>query len=174
MVALECCARRVTTVYIRLRHSLLGNSWCNGICWLNTEHVNQLVAKDKRRLKEEHYVSLEKRKSNHAQQSGSLAGSTSINRFFDACQYKLWEKNFNGDIEMQKTNLDKANATRLINQHAPKLIECVCILKECRFFVCSFYSKKFQNKSFHLANPLNFQNDNIYNLCICQPKLWHV
>ncbi|EPB90079.1 hypothetical protein HMPREF1544_03055 [Mucor circinelloides 1006PhL] len=48
-----------------------------------------------------------------------------VNRFSDAYQYKLWEKNFTRDIEMQKTDLDKAEATRFINQYAPKLIECV-------------------------------------------------
>ncbi|KAI9024375.1 hypothetical protein CLU79DRAFT_803844 [Phycomyces nitens] len=61
-----------------------------------------------------------------------------INRFFNSKKYRVWKNDFGDDLLMKKTNLDAVEASRIVNEYGPKLVESVVILENHWFFMTSF------------------------------------
>ncbi|KAG2201559.1 hypothetical protein INT47_007436 [Mucor saturninus] len=65
-------------------------------------------------------------------------GDSPINRFFKSSEYRVWKNNFGDDLLMKKTDLNAVEASRIVNEYAPKLVESVIILENHWFFMTSF------------------------------------
>jgi hypothetical protein len=61
-----------------------------------------------------------------------------INRFFNSKKYRVWKNDFGDDLLMKKINLDAVEASRIVNEYGPKLVESVVILENHWFFMTSF------------------------------------
>lgn len=61
-----------------------------------------------------------------------------INRFFNSKEYRVWKNNFGDDLLMKKTDLDAVEASRIVKEYGPKLVESVVILENHWFFITSF------------------------------------
>ncbi|CAO3698431.1 unnamed protein product [Rhizopus stolonifer] len=62
-----------------------------------------------------------------------------INRFFNFKEYRVWKNDFGNDLLMKKTDLNAAEASRIVNEYGPKLVESVVILENHWFFMTSFF-----------------------------------
>lgn len=58
-----------------------------------------------------------------------------INRFFNSKEYRVWKNDFGDNLLMKKTDLDAVEASRIINEYGPKLVESVVILESHWFFM---------------------------------------
>ncbi|CEI90773.1 hypothetical protein RMCBS344292_05085 [Rhizopus microsporus] len=61
-----------------------------------------------------------------------------INRFFNSKEHRVWKNDFGDDLLMKKTDLDAVEASRIVNEYGPKLVESVVILENHWFFMTSF------------------------------------
>jgi hypothetical protein len=61
-----------------------------------------------------------------------------INRFFNAKEYHVWKNDFGDNLLMKKTDLDAVEASRIVLEYGPKLVESVVILENHWFFMTSF------------------------------------
>ncbi|RCH88292.1 hypothetical protein CU098_007295 [Rhizopus stolonifer] len=61
-----------------------------------------------------------------------------INRFFNSKEYHVWKNDFGDDLLMKKTDLDAVEASRIVNEYGPKLVESVVVLEDHWFFITSF------------------------------------
>ncbi|CAO3686586.1 unnamed protein product [Rhizopus stolonifer] len=61
-----------------------------------------------------------------------------ISRFFNSKEYHVWKNDFGDDFLMKKSDLDAAEASRIVDEYGPKLVESVIILENHWFFMTSF------------------------------------
>ncbi|KAI8368423.1 hypothetical protein EDC96DRAFT_558021 [Choanephora cucurbitarum] len=90
------------------------------------EHVRVQIDETRQALKRQHYL-------NHPEAAifkNELCHliAASINRFFNAKSYLLYDDDFSNDVIMKKTDMNTKEARQLIDTHCPKFVESVVIL----------------------------------------------
>lgn len=84
----------------------------------------------------------------------SYMTASPINRFFNSKEYRVWKNDFGDDLLMKKTDdLDAVEASSIVNEYGPKLVELVIILENHWFFMTSFSAVSFTTTTRSMTVP---------------------
>lgn len=107
------------------------------------EAVRTQVERAKNILKRDYYLA--NKETIVIKDSLSHMIASPINRLFNSKEYRVWKNYFGDDSLMKKTDLDALEASRIVNEYGPKLVESVVILENHWFFMTSFFCFIYSN-----------------------------